>query len=418
MATPPTPVAKTAMPLRVVYFNYEWDLRESSGAATHIAELGNGLRALGHHVTGVSRRGIPAPATGTKAVARAASTGWRARLSPYLHESAAIQRAFRGISAEEAILRRERPDVVLTRYSLHQFSSLVAARRLGIPLVFELNAPVGYEYRKYLHHYRLVPGLAEWSEIRTLGAADGMFVVSNPLRTHLIDRGLPPDHIAVVPNGADAERFRPEVVDRDMRARFGDRVVVGFVGSFASFHGVDTLRRLITSVAPTRPDVAFLMVGGGKLADELSRECQALGLEDRVHFTGYVPRDRVPELLGAMDVVLAPYQPHDFFYFSPIKLFEYMASGRAVVAASLGQIAEVIDGTNGLLYDPNDPDALSRQVVRLAEDAELRRALGHAARRAVEASYTWAHNAARVSAALERAVAARRTPATSRRKGA
>jgi glycosyltransferase involved in cell wall biosynthesis len=119
-----------------------------------------------------------------------------------------------------------------------------------------------------------------------------------------------------------------------------------------------------------------------------------------------------------MDVVLAPYQPHDFFYFSPIKLFEYMASGRAVVAASLGQIAEVIDGTNGLLYDPNDPDALSRQVVRLAEDAELRRALGHAARRAVEASYTWAHNAARVSAALERAVAARRTPATSRRKGA
>jgi glycosyltransferase involved in cell wall biosynthesis len=371
-------------------------------------------------VTGISRRSNAAPAgtEAAKTAPRAASTGWRARLSPWLHESAAIQRALRGIAAEEAILRRERPDVVLTRYSLHQFSSLFAARRLGIPLVFELNAPVGYEYRKYLRGYRLVPGLAEWSEIRTLGAADGMFVVSNPLRTHLIERGLPPDHVAVVPNGADAERFRPDVVDRDMRARFGDRVVVGFVGSFASFHGVDTLRRLVTSVAPARPDVAFLMVGGGKLADELRRECAALGLEDRVHFTGYVPRDRVPALLGAMDVVLAPYQPHDFFYFSPIKLFEYMASGRAVVAAALGQIAEVIDGTNGLLYDPNDPEALSRQVVRLAEDAELRRALGRAARLAVETSYTWAHNAARVSATLERAVAARRTPASSPRNGA
>lgn len=412
------PTAHTAgRPLRITYLNYEWDLRESSGAATHIAELTAGLRRLGHDVTAISRRKRPAPAANGHATKQPAGD-WRSWLSPTLHEPAAIVRAVRNVATETAIISDTRPDVVLTRYSLHQFSSVVAAHRLGIPLVFELNAPVGFEYRKYLRQYHLMPGIAEWSEIRTLGAAEGIFVVSNALRDHLVERGLPRDHISVVPNGADTARFRPDIVDDEMRRRFGRRVVIGFVGSFASFHGVDTLRRLIVGIAPTRPDVGFLLVGGGRLADDLRRECEQLGVGDRVVFTGYVGRDRVPGLLGAMDIVLAPYQPHDFFYFSPIKLFEYMASGRAVVAAALGQIAEVVDGTNGLLYDPKAPETLTAQVLHLTENEELRRHLGEAARQTIESSYTWSHNAARVAAALQRAVETRRTDVAARMDGA
>jgi glycosyltransferase involved in cell wall biosynthesis len=182
------------------------------------------------------------------------------------------------------------------------------------------------------------------------------------------------------------------------------------VGSLASFHGIATLRDLVLDVAPRHPHVAFLLVGGGAMADRLRADCERAGLGDRVVFTGFVPRDRVPGLIGAMDVVLAPYAPHDFFYFSPIKIFEYMAMGRTVIAADLGQIGEVIrDGMVGLLYDPRDPHAVAARVGTAVGDASLRARLGTEARRTAEAQYTWRHNAERVADVLTRAVAGHRS---------
>ena len=397
--------------MRVLYLNYEWDIRESSGAGTHIAELTRGLVALGHTLVTQARHARPA-GNGGRAPSRV-----RARLSPYLHESAALMRALRGVGPETALIRRERPDVVLTRHSLHQFSSLVAARRAGVPLVFEVNAPLGFEYRRYLRQFHLLPGLAEWTEARTLARADAIFVVSSALRGHLAARGVPAERIAVVPNGADPVRFHPGAADQELRARLGPgRLVVGFVGSFGSFHGIEMLRHAIDRIVPERPDVVFLLVGEGPLSTPLAAYCRERGFGERVVFTGFVPPERVPGAVAAMDVVLAPYAPEPFFYFSPIKLFEYMAAGRAVLAAGIGQIAEVIrDGENGMLYDPGDARAFEDRLACLLRDSALRTRLGQNARCTLERDYTWRANAERVAAVLAEARArAARRPATER----
>jgi glycosyltransferase involved in cell wall biosynthesis len=392
---------------RVLYVNYEWDLREATGAGTHVTELAQNLRALGHEVVVSDRhRAVPGVSSARAPAGRAAVRGrLRAALATYLHEWAALGRAIRGVGVETTLIRRVRPDVVLTRHSLHQFSSLLAARRCGTPIVFEVNAPLAFEYRRYhAGQYRLVPAFGEWTEARTLAAADGVVVVSTVLERHLVERGVAADRITVVPNGVDSERFRPDVADRELRARLGDSVVVGFVGSFASFHGIDLLKLAATEVLPAHRQVSFLMVGGGPGARDLESHCAAHGVAAQVVFTGHVAREAVPALMAAADILVAPYPPEPLFYFSPIKLFEYMACGRAVLAARIGQIAEVVrDDDNGLLYDPADRNAFLAQLRRLVRDAGLRARLGRAARATVERDYTWRRNAERVAAALERA---------------
>ena len=115
-------------------------------------------------------------------------------------------------------------------------------------------------------------------------------------------------------------------------------------------------------------------------------------------------------MMAGMDILLAPYQAEELFYLSPIKIFEYMASGRAVLAARVGQIAEVIeDGVNGLLYEPATPESLATQLLRLIDDAVLRERLGKKARETVERRYTWRANAEAVVALLRRAVDANRS---------
>ena len=401
--------------MRVLYFNYEWDPRDSPGALTHIRELSRELGALGHTVIVQHRHRSP-EAKQDEGHSKPPGSVYRVSrlrkwLSPYLHESAALCRAISGIGSEITLIQKARPDVVLTRSSLHQFSSLLAARRCGIPVVFEVNAPAAYEYRRYRSQYFLVPGFAEWLETRILSRADGMFVVSDLLKKHFVEEGIPEGKIRVVPNGVDISRFRPDAGNAEIRNRLGAKsIIVGFVGSFSRFHGIDQLRSAIEYLVPLRENTRFLMVGAGDLSADLQEYCRQLGLSGRVHFTGHVPAKDVPGLMAAADILLAPYQAQDFFYFSPIKIFEYMATARAVVAARVGQIPEIIqDGVNGMVYDPSAPGALGERLLRLVDHPELRRRLGEEARRTVESHYTWQNSAAGVIAALEQAMNCCRT---------
>jgi glycosyltransferase involved in cell wall biosynthesis len=149
-------------------------------------------------------------------------------------------------------------------------------------------------------------------------------------------------------------------------------------------------------------DYHLLIVGDGVLRSWLESQVQALGLEKAVTLTGPVPHDRVPGLIRRMDVALAPYPLLENFYFSPLKLFEYIAVGRPVVASRIGQIQEVVqDGETGLLVPPGDPQALVDQIERLRRDQNLREGLGRAA--ALQArNYTWERNARQVAAIGER----------------
>lgn len=388
--------------MRICYVNYEWDLNSSTGAATQILQTAAGLRRLGHDVEIVNRHRKPAQRPGSH---RRPGFCW-------LWETAHHLRSVRGIGTEQELLRHRRPDVVLALHAL-RFSILVAARRLGIPVVLQVNASVPFEMRRYRPEVRLVPGLSEAIETRMLEAAEGVFVVSAALREYFAARGVGVEAVEVIPNGADPQQFRPEAADRSLRNRFPGRTLVGFVGSFAGFHGLELLESAVAEAA--RRDVPAQFVFAGPGGERLARRLAERGLERHVTFLGYLPHERVPGVIAAMDVLLAPYPPQECFYFSPLKVFEYLACGRAVLAAGLGQIAEVIHpGVNGLLYQPGEPGDFEAKLLRMVQDRELRERLGTQARRTVLRSYTWDHAARRIGALLERVTSSAPRPTSGR----
>jgi glycosyltransferase involved in cell wall biosynthesis len=174
---------------------------------------------------------------------------------------------------------------------------------------------------------------------------------------------------------------------------------VGFVGGLRPWHGVQVLPTLLDHLTKQYQNLQMVIAGEGPLRGELERNIKELKLTQHVVFTGSLPHEKVAGLIRQFDVALAPYPPLDHaFYFSPLKIFEYMACGIPVVAADIGQIGEVIkNGETGLLYPPGELDALIAACKRLLADTDLRQKLGQAAAEEVRNKYTWDHNASRVT---------------------
>lgn len=302
---------------------------------------------------------------------------------------------------EAKLLRRfdqAPPDFVYERAALYSTAGLTVARALNVPLVVELNAPLSLEQSTY--RTSSLPGLASEAERRTLTGADLVLTVSSPLRDYVIGLGVQPERVVVVPNGIDPEIFAPAARSATTRTRWGigGGPILGFVGGLRPWHGVRSLPALLERLAKRHPSVQMIIAGDGPLRDELFQAFVARSLSDRVVFTGALAHEEVADVVRLFDIAVAPYDETDhLFYFSPLKLFEYMGCGAPVVAAALGQIAEVVrDGDNGLLYAPGDPDALAGACERLLDDPALRQRLGRAAAVAVHSRYTWAANARRI----------------------
>jgi glycosyltransferase involved in cell wall biosynthesis len=175
-----------------------------------------------------------------------------------------------------------------------------------------------------------------------------------------------------------------------------NRFVIGFVGSFKPWHGADFLLSAFEDFHHLEPSSHLLLIGDGPLKSSLQERARQAGLEKAVTFTGVVAHEDIPRYLATMDVAVAPYPAVGDFYYSPLKLFEYMAAGRAVVASRVGQVAQVItQRVNGLLYEPGHRDDLVNCLRQLRESSALRLELGKNARRASR-EFTWEQNAARV----------------------
>ena len=244
--------------------------------------------------------------------------------------------------------------------------------------------------------------LLERYERLNLDAAARIFVVSDVERRNLEARGVAGEKIVVNPNGVDVERFRPGVGGMEVRRELGirdDEVVAGFVGTFGPWHGVEKLAEAIRLIDAGEP-IRFVLVGSGSLHVEVAKRLEAEVASGRVIFTGAVGHERVPRLLDACDILVAPHVPladGSEFFGSPTKIFEYMAMGKGIVASRLGQIGEVlVDGETALLVEPADVGELKNAIVRLSQNDEMRRVLGTKAREIAEREHTWTHNAQRV----------------------
>jgi len=284
------------------------------------------------------------------------------------------------------------------------------AQSLSIPLVLEYNGPEVWIAR---HWGAARQRLELFTEIerRVLRSATLVVAVSEALREPLHAAGVDDSRILINPNGVDAERFDPaglQAARRAHRARMGvgdDDLLAGFVGTFGPWHGAEVLAESIARL-PTREvsKLRFLFVGDGPRRPATEALLTARGRADRALFTGLVPQAQTPELLAACDLCLAPHvanQDGSPFFGSPTKLFEYLASGRPVIASRLGQLGEVLEhDRNAWLVPPGDPGSLAEAIVRLASDPPLRARLGEAGLVAARERHSWDAHVARILARL------------------
>lgn len=290
------------------------------------------------------------------------------------------------------------PDFIYERASLYGTAGVQLAQIFGVPLLLELNSPLAVEQSTYRQtgFGDLATVVEHWS----LSRADAVLTVSEPLRQHVIARGLESSRVHVLPNGVNASLFRPEPRNPDIRSRWelGNELVLGFVGGLRPWHGVDILPALLERLIGRYPNLRLVFVGEGPLRKRLEFELHEKRLHHHAVFTGALSHTEVPPLIRQFDVALAPYPEFDHhFYFSPLKLFEYMGCGIPVIAAAAGQISQIVrHEETGLLYSPGDLDALTAYCDRLLGDPEEREILGKAAAEEIHAHYTWDHNAARV----------------------
>jgi glycosyltransferase involved in cell wall biosynthesis len=374
---------------------YSHRVQSHDGQGVHIDELVRALRAAGHMVNTVGPSFYAKAGFGGSALVAAAR-----RVLP----AAAAEWA--EIGYDHSAYRRLRrvcdlfkPDLIYERCNLFFTAGARVARSTGSLFFLEVNAPLAHE--RMQHGGLALAARGSRTELDVWRAADRVLTVTSVLADIVAAAGVARAQITVIPNGVDPARFPP----RPPRAT-GQPVSLGFVGFMRPWHGLDLVIEGLAARTGGQA-VTLTLVGDGPARPQLERLAARLGLADRVTFTGAVPPERVGSLLAGFDIAL---QPQATLYASPLKIFDYMAAGCAIVAPDQPNIREVLKhGQTAVLFDPEAPQLMWNAVQWLIEEPALRNRLGAAARAWIESeNRTWAGNAARVVALAEEDLANRR----------
>ncbi len=375
------------------------------GQGVHIRSLQRAFRDLGHEVFEVSLVASDAP---RKAEAGGpAKLSLLARMPRFVRELAEYSYSGLGRPRIIAAANRFEPDFVYERYAFGNAAGVLAAKRLGLPIVLEVNSPMVLELAKT--RGLSFPKTAQRLEDFIWKSADRVCVVTAVLGDMVAERGVERGRIFVTHNGIEPEAY-DYASDARARARSElglplDDLVFGFVGFYREWHRLDLVLDALATPALAR--ARLVLIGEGPAHAALAARAAELRVDPRVHFAGPRPHGAIPALLPAFDVALVPaINP----YASPLKLFEYMAAGIASVAPDQPNLREVLENErNALLVPPGDGPGLQRALTRLAEEESLRARLGARARADVlERDLTWRGNARAVIGVATELLAERR----------
>lgn len=371
---------------------YSHRIQSRDGQSVHLEDLIAAFRRAGHEVLVV---GPGAYASSQFGDSGGAAGALRRVLPTVLGEWAELAYNFPAFLRLWRAVRQFQPDLIYERYNLFFLAGAWAARWFRRPYLIEVNSPLADERAQ--HGGLRLQALARAGERFVWRAADQIFTVTRVLADHLTAQGAPADKITITPNGVDMSRF--SAPNRDAPGKPTRPPVLGFIGFVRAWHGLDLI---IDDMARDHDlPLDLVIAGDGPAVPDLRARAAACGVEARVRFAGLVGRAAIPDLLAQIDIAL---QPAAVAYASPLKLFEYMAAGCAIIAPDQPNIREVLrhDDT-ALLVDPADRQAMWRAVQRLAADPALRGRLGAAARAAILTHpYLWDHNVTRIIACVNR----------------
>lgn len=368
------------------------------GNAVRVRELTRGFQMNNDEVSTIS--------AGEKRFARASTMLYRQQvkrilpgaLSGLMHDVYDIGHdvLFR-LEVQAQVERLPRLDFIVEEYTFYSEAGASVARKIGRPLILDDIVPI-WEQAQY--YERNIRGVGRTIQRRVFDSARVLVAVSSEIRDYLLSWDVPPEKIRLVGNGADCDRFRPGLGGDAIRESYGmhDKTVIGFVGSFAPWHGLDMLIAGARELLERSREVHFLIVGDGPQRTGLEKRVYDWKLGGSITFTGAVPYEKIPPLLDAMDIAVLP---NTTTYCSPIKLFEYMAMEKAVVAPRYNPILEIVtDGKDGLLFAPGDQTEMIQMLYMLVGDESRRTDLGRNARRKIVEQYTWVKQADRLRNAV------------------
>jgi glycosyltransferase involved in cell wall biosynthesis len=387
------------------------------GWVGHTAGVVDALVARGYDVTYASAKTCPTEAARVFRLQPTTKLSFPAELNYYPYAD----------RIDEVVGRRLRDEpaaFIYQRFSMHNCSGAILKRRTGIPYVVEYNGSEIWVAQNWGASLSF-PEQAMVMQQAALKEADLVVTVSKGLADDCIAQGVAPDRILVYPNGVNAEifdsdRFAPADL-KALRKELGipdAAYVVGFLGTFGQWHGVDFLAECIVRLMREHSDwlnsrrIHFLLIGHGLLMPKVMKTLESCpGFSAYVTLAGMVPPQTAPRYLAACDILTSPHVPNrdnSEFFGSPTKLFEYMAMRKPILGADLGQIGAVLSGRGvghsgrpehdaepcGLLYKAGDSSAFIEGLKALVDDPALAARLAVAARQEVLRRYTWNHHVA------------------------
>ncbi|HJV74481.1 MAG TPA: TIGR04063 family PEP-CTERM/XrtA system glycosyltransferase [Noviherbaspirillum sp.] len=303
----------------------------------------------------------------------------------------------------EQVAMDVKPDVLHAHSpALNAIAALRVGRRLGIPVVYEIRAfweDAAVDHgtsREWGTRYRLTRALESYA----VKKVDAVTTICEGLRRDIVERGIPAEKVTVIPNAVNIESFdMHDAADTALAAKLGlqGKKVLGFIGSFYAYEGLDILLQALPAVLSKQPDARVLLVGGGLQEKALKELATKLGITDKVIFTGRVPHQEVQRYYNLIDVLVYPRLKMRLTdLVTPLKPLEAMAQGRLLVASDVGGHRELIeDGRTGVLFEAGNPDALAQQVLALLSQPTRWPSLRSAARRYVETERNWRSSVSR-----------------------
>ncbi len=357
----------------------------------HIAEMVNAFRKLGHEVLVIG----PAKEQNLEKSVRGTDIKrLKGLVKGPAYECLELGYNFYNYISLSKIVKEYKPDFIYDRYITFNYSCVAFGKANNIPVFLEVNAPLAYERDNEIDESLYLKKLAYFIEKKACNDAFKTIVVSTPLKEYLVSVGVPKDRIMVLPNGVNPGKFKPRSASKKLKQKMGisdHDFIIGFVGILRAWHGIDLLIQAFKQVILHFPNIKLLLVGDGPIKKDIIKMADDQGISEQLVITGRIPHEHVGEYVSLFDIAVSP---RATFYASPMKIPEYMAQGKPVLAPDSNNIKDLItDGKDGVLFEDGSVSSLSYMITKMVKNKNLRISLGRSAIQKTRSLCNWEHNA-------------------------